>query len=162
MRPRTGPGHWPMLILFLALCFMAALIGGLVTIPNIPTWYAGLIKPSFQPPNGVFGPAWTVLYLTMAVAAWLAWSAAGPGRRGLSTGLFLAQLALNAIWSPLFFGLHLLLPALVDIGVLWLAIAATIVAFWRISLWPGLLMLPYLAWVTFAGALNLAIWRLNP
>jgi benzodiazapine receptor len=157
----TPARHWPVLIGFLVLCFIVAGIGGAVTAPNIPTWYAGLAKPSFQPPNWLFAPVWTALYAVMALAAWMVWRAAGPSRRAAPIGLFLLQLALNAIWSPLFFGMHLPLPALIDIGLLWLAIAATIVAFRRVSSVAGLLLLPYLAWVTFAGALNLAIWRLN-
>ncbi len=159
----TAPAkHWPVLAILLALCFAAAAVGGMVTVPNIPNWYAGLNKPAFQPPNWVFGPAWTVLYIVMAVAAWLVWRSAGPGRRRLPIAWFAIQLALNAIWSPLFFGAHRVLPALLDIGLLWIAIVATIRTFWPVNRTAGLLMLPYLAWVSFAGLLNLAIWRLNP
>jgi benzodiazapine receptor len=157
----TQTKHWPVLIGFLVLCFVAAGIGGAVTAPNIPTWYAGLVKPSFQPPSWLFAPVWTALYAIMALTGWMVWRAAGPGGRATPIGLFLLQLALNAIWSPLFFGMHLLLPALIDIGLLWLAIAATIIAFLRVSSRAGLLLLPYLVWVSFAGALNLAILRLN-
>ncbi len=134
----------------------------MVTVPNIPTWYNFLNKPAFQPPNWVFGPAWTVLYILMAVAAWLVWCSANSGRRRLPLTWFIIQLALNALWSPLFFGAHLILPALFDIGLLWIAIVATIVTFWPVNRTAGLLMLPYLAWVSFASLLNFAIWRLNP
>lgn len=155
------PKQWPVLLGFVALCFAVAALGGAVTVPNIPVWYAALNKPSFVPPNWVFGPAWTVLYAMMAAAVWLAWRAAGPGRRGAPIGLFLVQLALNALWSQLFFGAHLLLPALIDIALLWIAIVATIVAFWPVSRTAAFLLLPYLAWVSFASLLNASVWRLN-
>ncbi len=154
--------HWPVLAVLLALCFAVAAVGGMVTVPNIPVWYAALNKPAFQPPNWVFGPAWTLLYFLMAVAAWLVWRSASAAQRRLPITWFAVQLALNALWSPLFFGAHLVLSALVDIALLWIAIVATIATFWLVNRTAGLLMLPYLAWVSFAGLLNFAIWRLNP
>lgn len=158
---RTAGPAWPVLIAMLVLCFAVAGLGGAVTAPAIPTWYAGLAKPSFNPPNGVFAPVWTTLYALMAVAAWLAWRAAPSGRRSLPLALFLLQLGINALWSPLFFGAHLILPALIDIGLLIPAVVATIVAFWRVRPVAGALLLPYLAWISFAFVLNAAIWRLN-
>ena len=125
-------------------------------------WYAGLTKPPWNPPNSVFAPVWSTLFVLMGVAAWLVWRRrwTPPARLGL--GLFLVQLVLNGLWSYLFFGLHRPGAALVDIAALWLVILATLIAFWRVSRPAGALLLPYLAWVGFAGALNLQLWRLNP
>jgi len=124
--------------------------------------YKGLAKPSFSPPDWLLGPAWTLLYLLIAVAAFLVWSQgfAAPGVK-LALAVFLVRLALNALWSILFFGLRSPPAGLVDITVLWLAILATIVRFFRISVPAGVLLLPYIAWVTFAAVLNAAILSLN-
>jgi tryptophan-rich sensory protein len=150
----TGIG----LVLWIALSLSAGLIGSRF-MPG--EWYAGLAKPSWNPPNVVFGPVWTVLYLAMGVAAWLVWKRAGFQGAPWALGLFGVQLALNALWSFLFFGLQAPFVAFVEIVVLWLAILATTVAFWRVSTAAGVLLLPYLAWVAFAAALNLTLWRLN-
>jgi tryptophan-rich sensory protein len=124
-------------------------------------WYAGLIKPAWTPPNWLFPVAWTLLYLTIALAGWLVWRERGaPGVR-LAFSLYGLQLVLNALWSWLFFGLHRMDLGLADILALWLAIAATIVAFFRIRPAAGLILLPYLVWVGFAALLNLGLWRLN-
>ena len=124
-------------------------------------WYATLRKPSWNPPNWIFGPVWTALYTIMAIAAWLVWKRGGfPGQR-LALSLFLAQLLFNALWSPLFFGLRHPGLAFADIVLLWLALLGTVAAFWRARPIAGALLLPYLAWVTFASALNFALWRLN-
>lgn len=153
------------LLISLALAFAAAGIGSLFTVSAIPTWYAELAKPSFNPPNWVFGPAWSLLYTLMGVALFRVWNSkpAGPTKpaRTLAFSLFGLQLVLNALWSIVFFGLHQLGPALIVIAALWLAILACIVAFWRLERTAALLLLPYLAWVTFASLLNFAIWRLN-
>jgi tryptophan-rich sensory protein len=143
------------------LCAAVAAAGSYFTAPEIPTWYAGLNKPAWVPPNAAFPIAWTTLYLLMAVAAWLAWREGGPGAPA-ALALFAAQLALNFAWSPLFFRLHWIGLAFADIVVLWVAILATTVQFWRVRPLAGVLLLPYLGWVTFAAALTLAIWRLNP
>lgn len=124
-------------------------------------WYAALHKPSWNPPPWVFGPAWTFLYITMAVAAWLVWREGGWKAQRRALGLFIVQWFLNALWTPLFFGAHLPGVAFGEIVLLWLAIAATLVAFWRVKKAAGLLLVPYLAWVSFAAALNFSIWRLN-
>ncbi len=124
-------------------------------------WYAALAKPSWNPPGYLFGPVWSILYLHMAVSAWLVWRKAGFSGAGVALGLFLLQLILNALWSYLFFGLHRPDLAFIDIVALWLVILATLLAFWPISGPAGLLLLPYLAWVSFASALNLQLWRLN-
>jgi translocator protein len=138
-------------------------IGSLATMRAIPTWYQGLKKPPFNPPEWLFGPAWTVLYLLMAVAAFLVWKQ-GFNSAGvkLALALFLVQLVLNALWSVFFFGLRSPLAGLVDIVLLWFAILGTIILFFRVSIPGGILLLPYIAWVTFAAILNAAILRLNP
>lgn len=150
--------HWLVLVILIAVCFAVAGLGGLTTTPNIPNWYAGLAKPSWTPPGWLFGPVWSGLYLSMAVAAWLVWR---KGNAAVPMTLFGVQLVFNAAWSWLFFGLHSPGMAFIDIVLRWAAIAATTLAFRRRSLVAGLLFLPYLAWVSFAAVLNFAIWRLN-
>lgn len=125
-------------------------------------WYAALEKPFFNPPNWIFGPVWTFLYTAMAVAAWLVWRQLARHAVGLALGLYAAQLALNALWSWLFFGLHWMGLALVDILLLNAAIFATMLCFWRIHRVAGALFAPYLAWVSFAALLNFSLWWLNP
>lgn len=125
-------------------------------------WYAELNKPSWNPPGWLFGPVWTVLYSMMAVAAWLVWQFGGFRLQGRALKWYLAQLLLNALWSPLFFGLHSPGLALGEILLLWVAIAITMRKFWRVSKWAGWLMVPYLGWVSFATVLNFILWRLNP
>lgn len=142
-----------------ALCFSAAATGVLVSTGD---WYAGLAKPSWNPPGWVFGPVWTVLYAMMAVAAWWVWRQGGWRAQRGALGMFLLQWVFNALWTPLFFGLHRPGLALMDLLALWVALAFTVARFWKVRAGAGLLLVPYLAWVTFAAALNLAIWRLNP
>jgi len=146
----------------IALAFGAAALGTLATTPNIEGWYGGLAKPSWTPPNALFGPVWTALYLLMAVAAWGVWRAPRGPDRTRALGLYGVQLALNALWSPVFFGAHQLLGGLVVIGLLLVALALTVRAFFRVRRFAGALLVPYLAWVAYATALNAAIWRLNP
>ena len=149
------------LAVLIAVCFGAAAAGGAATYPRIEGWYAALTKPSWTPPGWLFGPVWTVLYLGMAVAAWLVWRQKGlSAARGALT-LFGVQLGLNVAWSWLFFGLRNPGLGFVDILSLWVAIAATLVAFWWRSVLAGLLFAPYLAWVTFAAVLNYSIWQSN-
>ena len=150
------------LAVFVLICFAAAGLGGLATASAIPNWYAGIAKPDWNPPNWIFGPVWNCLYLMMAVAAWLVWRKDGFAGAKLPLTLFAIQLALNSLWSVLFFGLQNPGAAVVEIILLWAAILATLVAFWKRSRWAGGLLVPYLAWVTFAAVLNVAIWRLNP
>ena len=149
------------LVLWLAIVALAAILGSLATGPALPDWYERLRKPWFSPPNWLFGPVWTVLYVMMAVSAWLVMRRAGQMVVAPALFLFLVQLAVNAGWSLVFFGLHSPGHALVVLIALWLLIVATIAVFWRVSAWAGGLLLPYLAWVSFAGVLNWAIWRLN-
>lgn len=154
MRRRAwlGLGGW------LLLCYGAAAIAGQFA-PG--PWYEGLAKPAWTPPGAVFGPVWTLLYGMMAIAAWLVWVREGFGGASGPLGLFGVQLALNVAWSWIFFGLQRPGIAALEIVVLWTAILATTVAFWRVRHIAGALLLPYLAWVTFAVALNVEIWRLN-
>lgn len=140
------------------LCYGAALFAGRIPVGE---WYAGLAKPAWTPPGWVFAPVWTVLYGMMAAAAWLVWKGRGFSGARLALALFGAQLGLNVAWTWLFFGLQRPGLAAVDIALLWAAILATVLAFWRFRRLAGVLLVPYLAWVTFAAALNLEIWRLN-
>ncbi len=148
----------PALIGWLLLSFSAAALGG-VFMPG--DWYAGLQKPSWNPPNWIFGPVWTALYTMMAFAAWLVWRRGGFAAQRNALVLFLLQLLFNGLWSPLFFGIKQPAVAFVDIVLLWLALLATIVAFWKARPLSGVLLVPYLAWVTFASALNFTLWQLN-
>lgn len=149
------------LVVALLVVFAAAAVGGSATSSSVGDWYQALRKPSFNPPGWVFGPVWTALYAMMAVAAWLVWLRRGLADAQLPLALFGLQLALNMAWSVLFFGLRSPGLAVADIGLLWAAIAGTLVAFWRVSVPAGVLLLPYLAWVSFAALLNYAIWTLN-
>jgi tryptophan-rich sensory protein len=148
------------LVAFLVVVFIAASFGAIFQ-PG--AWYAGLDKPSFNPPNWVFAPVWTVLYVLMAVAAWLVWRERGSvAAAAVPLAAWLVQLVLNAMWSWLFFGQHEMGLALVDITALWFAIVVTIALFWRVNHLASWLLVPYLAWVSFAMLLNAALWRLNP
>jgi benzodiazapine receptor len=144
---------------WLVITFAAAWIGSRY-MPG--AWYASLAKPSWNPPNTIFGPVWTVLYVIMGVAAWLVWRKVGFSGAGSALILFVAQLALNALWSYLFFGLHRPDMAFIDIVALWVVILAVAVLFWRVDHVAGGLLVPYLAWVGFASYLNFVLWRLNP
>jgi benzodiazapine receptor len=149
-------------IISLAVTFSAPVIASLVTDPASSDWYANLDKPSFNPPGWVFGPVWTVLYILMAVAAALVWHRGLAGSKvRIALALYLLQLFLNALWTPLFFGLQMPHLAFIDIVMLWAAIILTILAFLRVSKYAALLMLPYLAWTTFAAVLNFSLWYLN-
>ncbi|MDH7568364.1 MAG: tryptophan-rich sensory protein [Armatimonadota bacterium] len=149
------------LVLFLLVCLAAGGIGSLFTTPAIPGWYAGLNKPAWNPPNWLFAPVWTTLYLMMGTAAWLVWRKAGLAGGSTALALFAAQLVLNSLWSILFFGMRQPGWAFAELVLLWAAILATMVAFWRLSPAAGWLLVPYLAWVTYASTLNFAIWRMN-
>ena len=124
-------------------------------------WYARLQKPTWNPPNWIFGPVWSVLYTVMAVAVWLVWKRGGFAGQRTALLCFLMQLLFNALWSPLFFGLEQPGWAFAELSLLWLALLATVTAFWKARPLAGVMLLPYLDWVTFAGALNFTIWRLN-
>jgi tryptophan-rich sensory protein len=143
---------------WLLLCFAAAALGALF-LPG--AWYAALKKPAWNPPGWLFGPVWSALYTMMAMAAWLVWRQGGWARQRGALSVFLGQLLLNALWSPLFFGLHWPGAAFAEIILMWLAIVWTIRAFWPVHRGAAALLLPYLAWVSFATVLNGALWRLN-
>jgi tryptophan-rich sensory protein len=158
----TPPKYpWLGLVVWIVVCFVAAGIGGAVTTPNIGSWYAALAKPSWNPPNWIFGPVWSTLYFFMAIAAWLVWRQGGLISAKLPLALFGIQLILNVLWSCIFFGLQMPGLAFVEVFLLWAAIAATMVTFWQRSLVAGLLFVPYFAWVSFASVLNFTIWLLN-
>jgi len=146
---------------FVALCLAVAAAGGAVTASSVGTWYAGLAKPSFNPPDWVFGPVWTALYLMMAVAGWRVWRRRGVSGVRPALGVWTLQLVLNLCWSLVFFGARLIGAALVEIAVLFAAILVTALLFWRIDRVAGALLVPYAAWVAFAALLNAALWRLN-
>ncbi len=149
-------------VVALALPQIAGGIGALFTYEAIPSWYATLMRPLFAPPNWIFGPVWTTLFILMGIAAFIVWKK-GWEKPAVQVALstFGFQLVLNTFWSILFFGLQSPGLALFEIVLLWCAIAANIVAFWRVSRLAGLLLLPYIAWVSFAAYLNYMIWMLN-
>ena len=146
---------------WLLLSFAAAALGAIASI-EAKSFYALLTRPSWAPPGWLFGPVWTVLYVLMGVAAWLVWRSSGFKTSRTALVLFVLQLAANALWTWLFFAWHQGAVAFAEILLLWGLIVATTVSFWRLNSFAGVLMLPYLAWVTFATALTLAVWRLNP
>ncbi len=154
--------NYPKLAASFAVCFLAALIGSVFTAGAIPTWYANLAKPEFTPPGWLFGPAWTVLYILMAIAAYIVWEK-GLDKPGVRTALaaFLVQLALNALWSIIFFGLRSPAGAFAEVVVLWLAILVTMILFFRVSKAAGWLFVPYILWVSFAAVLNFTLWIMN-
>ena len=159
---RTRPAQLLGLAAWLGLCFAAAGVGGLASA-RAAGFYEALVQPAWAPPAGWFAPVWSVLYLAMAVAAWRVWRA-GVERHDVRLGLalFLAQLAVNALWTWLFFAWRLGAWAFADVLVLGLLILWTTAVFRRVDRWAVLLMLPYLAWVVFASALTFAVWQLNP
>jgi translocator protein len=158
-RLREGATGWLALAGWLGVCYLAAFVGSRFT--DTGAWYQALQQPAWEPPDWLFSPVWTLLYTLMGVAAWLVWRARGFAGAGGALGLFGVQLALNVAWSWLFFAMQRPDLAFAEIVVLWAAILATLVAFWRIRPLAGALLVPYLLWVTYAAALNLAIWRLN-
>lgn len=144
------------------VCELAGLVGSAFTFRAIPTWYAGLQKPWFSPPDWLFGPAWVVLYALMGVALFIVWERAAKNKRGFNAIVaFVFQLALNTLWSIIFFGLRSPAAAFAEILLMWAAIAYTIFSFWRIDRRAAYLMMPYIAWVSFAAALNYYVWILN-
>ena len=156
------------LIMLLVVTYAAAGIGGWFTSLSVGQWYEQLGKPAWTPAGSTIGLVWNVLFALMAVAAWLVWrrgnvSECREVRRSVRFALLLyaVQLAFNVGWSAVFFGLRSPGGAMIELIVLWLIILATLIAFWRVEVWAGLLLLPYIAWVSFAGGLNFTIWRMN-
>ncbi len=145
----------------LALCLLVGLEAARFTIPSISGWYAGLIRPPLSPPNWLFGPVWTALYALMAVAAWLIWRLPADSGGEVALTFWGVQLAVNALWTPVFFGLRLIAPALAVVLLLFAAVALTCGAFWRLNRPAAILLMPYLAWVGFASYLNAGFWWLN-
>lgn len=153
--------RWVSLVCWIVGCEAIGLIGARWTTREIPAWYRGLRKPSFNPPNWVFGPVWTTLYLLMAVAAWRVQYSPSSTLREISLAAFLVQLGLNLLWTWIFFHHHAIRAALVEIALLWLTIALTLALFARVDAVAAALLVPYLLWVSFASVLNAAIARLN-
>ena len=150
----------PALLLSLTACMAAGAIGAAAIWSSLDSWYLTLIKPAWYPPEWVFRTVWTVLYVMMAVAAWRVWQR-GIALHERPMRWFAGQLLLNALWPVIFFGLRSPGAAMVELLLLWAAVAATLRAFWRISRLAGALLVPYQAWLTIAAVLNLVMWRLN-
>lgn len=149
------------LVVAIGASLAAGAVGSLATIPNIPTWYAELEKPFFNPPNWVFGPVWTLLYVLMGISLYLVWTATSKKPKRPLYTLFGVQLALNTLWSLVFFGLHAPWAGVAIIVLLWACIIATMRLFWPVSKVAAYLLIPYAAWVTFATVLNTAVALLN-
>ena len=153
--------RWMGLLFSLVICFTVAGLGGRWTAGEVTGWYQRLERPTIAPPNWVFGPAWTLLYALMAVAAWRVWLTTPSAARSWALWLFVAQLALNLAWSWIFFQRHEIGLALAELILLWAAIGATTIAFGQVTASAAWLMAPYWAWVSFGAVLNAAYWRLN-
>ncbi|MFC5577277.1 TspO/MBR family protein [Lysobacter niabensis] len=149
------------LIGWVVVTFLAAAVGSIASV-KAATFYGQLTQPSWAPPANVFGPVWSVLYVLMALAAWLVWRSHGFSRAGHALLIYLAQLLVNALWSWLFFGWHKGGLALADIALLWALVVAVLIAFWRVRPLAGALLVPYLSWISFALVLNYSVWQLNP
>jgi tryptophan-rich sensory protein len=150
------------LLISILICQLAGFIGSIFTSSSVTTWYRSLAKPSFTPPNWLFSPVWISLFVLMGVSAFMIWSKGlSDGRVRMALSLFAGQLILNILWSVLFFGFRSPLAGLIEILILWLAILLTVISFWRISSLSGLLLVPYLLWVSFAAVLNYSILTLN-
>lgn len=153
--------QWWVLAALLAISYAIAGLGGLASTSGVDGWYADAAKPPWTPPNWLFGPVWTVLYGAMAVAAWLVWRRSDWAKARPAIRLYIVQLALNAVWTPVFFGAEQLWPGLAIILALDVVLAATVVAFWRRRRLAGILLLPYLAWCLYASTLNAGVAALN-
>jgi benzodiazapine receptor len=151
------------LFISIIICQSAGFIGSIFTTPSIPTWYAFLKKPSFTPPNWLFGPVWITLYILMGISAFLVWKK-GLGTEGVKLALciFIVQLIFNALWSIVFFGQQSIFGGIIIIIILWILILLSIIFFLKISIVAGVLLIPYLFWVSFASLLNISIYKLNP
>ncbi len=147
------------LLLFLAIVFTIAALGGLATGSSVSTWYLTLNKPPFNPPGWIFGPVWTVLYIMIGVSGWMVYKKTGWNSMPLN--VYFVQLVLNGIWSPVFFGLRQPMWAFFIIALLWISIVLTLFQFKKVEVKAMVLLLPYFLWVSFASILNYEIWRLN-
>lgn len=153
---------WLKLAAFIFVCHMAGIIGSVFTTSSIPTWYAGLEKPWFTPPNWLFAPVWLTLYTLMGISLYWIWQK-GPSKENVRSALlvFFGQLVINAIWSIVFFGLQSPFYALILVAMMWTLILLTIYMFYKIDKKAGLILVPYIAWVTIASLLNYFVWVLN-
>lgn len=161
MAPQSKQQQMLGLIGWFIVSFAAAAIGAAASV-QAGAFYGQLVQPSWAPPSSAFGPVWTVLYALQAIAAWLVWRRGGVRANRNALSLFLLQLAINALWTWLFFAWHLGALAFAEILVLWVLIVATLVSFWRVRPLAGALLIPYLLWVSFASALTYSVWQLNP
>ena len=149
------------MIFSIILAQLAGIIGSLATTPNIATWYSTIIKPSFSPPNYLFGPVWIILYTLIGIAFYLVWQSTNSDKKRIAMKLFIIQLILNSLWSIIFFRFHNIPFAFIEIIFLWLAIIGTTIYFFKVSKPAGWILIPYLLWVTFAAILNYSIMILN-
>jgi len=150
------------LALSIAICQLAGFVGSIFTRTSVGTWYANLEKPSFTPPNWVFSPVWITLFVLMGIAAFLVWNKGLSDQRvKIALSIFAVQLILNVLWSVMFFGLRSPLAGLIEIAILWIAILLSILYFLKVSNIAGILLMPYILWVSFAAVLNASIWKLN-
>lgn len=152
---------WISFIIFILLCFIVEIIGSFWTKETVSTWYPTLIKPAWTPPDWIFGPVWSCLYMMIAVAGWLIYRAEYSQKRTVALMLYGSQLALNFIWSFFFFSLRSPALGLIDITLLWILITLTIIKAWSVRPLASILLIPYLIWVMYATSLNTAIWLLN-
>ena len=153
--------NWIKLIVSLALPQLAGIIGSMFTIKSIPTWYAALNKPSFNPPNWIFGPVWISLYILMGISFYIVWIKSDSSNFNILLSLFILQLTLNSLWSIIFFGLKSPGFALLEIIFLWVSILLCIMYFFPVSKIASFFLIPYLIWVSFASILNYYVWKLN-
>lgn len=149
------------LVVSLAMCQLAGVIGSLFTVASIPTWYATLSKPAFTPPNWIFAPVWIFLYILMGISFYIIWMKKDLPNFGLLLSLFVFQLVLNSFWTIIFFGLHSIFFAFIEIVILWFAILFCVILFYRVSKIASILLIPYILWVTFALILTFAFRKLN-
>jgi tryptophan-rich sensory protein len=153
---------WIKLIICIVICQLAGIIGSLFTISSITSWYAKLYKPTFTPPDWLFGPVWLTLYTLMGISLYLVWNEKSKGKIKIPLAMFSIQLVLNTVWSIMFFGFQLIFYGLVEIIIMWIFIALTMFSFYRVSRKASLILVPYIAWVTIATLLNYFVWVLNP
>ncbi|MDH4122686.1 MAG: tryptophan-rich sensory protein [Thermoplasmata archaeon] len=153
---------WIALIVFIVICYAASAVGAIFTTKNLDVWYDSLRKPSWTPPGGLIGTIWFILYTLMAIAAAIVWSSGDFEQISIPIILFAIQLALNVIWSLLFFAKQDLKGAFVEVVIFWMFILATMIAFFTVNVLAGILFIPYLTWVSIASYLNYTVWRMNP
>jgi translocator protein len=150
------------LVCSVSLCLLTGFVGSFSTMNSVTSWYADLSRPSFTPPDWTFGVVWPILYIMMGISVFMIWNLGLDKKKvKIALGIFLLQLVLNGLWTPIFFGLHMIALALIEIVLLWVVILMTILVFWRISKAATFFLFPYILWVSFAAVLNSALWYLN-